>query len=59
MLSEAMMQRLVLQQTQALVPDNTNIPLNSTSEVNVTEQQENSKKMMMLKNSPLPPLIFF
>lgn len=38
-----MMQKLVLQQTQPLMPDNTNILLNSTSEVNVTEQQENNE----------------
>lgn len=43
MLSAAMMQRFVSQQTQPLVPDNTNVLLNSASEVNVTEQQENNE----------------
>lgn len=43
MLSVAMMQKLVLQQTQPLVLDNTNILLNNTSDVNITEQQENNE----------------
>jgi len=38
MLSVAMLQKLILQQTQPLAPDNTNILLNSTLEVNITEQ---------------------